>query len=208
MPFAGSVGRTLLLALGLIGGLVDINYFSYITGIASLLGFVAQAMDWFPRHKDLRKFVTALVLGIFVGSLSSVFHNSSVVFNFAISGFSMLLLSLGGIILLLLAIAIYTPDSRKRGELYGISGIIGFIFAMTLFLGSLSSVGGEAGAIRNEKSRLTISELVFLSEVAAEKSDFDRALMHLELIRERLDSNDSRLAELDLKIEDLKRQQI
>jgi len=85
---------------------VDISYFSYITGIASLLGFTAQALDWFPKHKELRKFTTALLLGVFVGSLSTIFSYSHITFSVSITGFVLLLVVLG------------LKEKKKRGRIY------------------------------------------------------------------------------------------
>ncbi|MGR5284769.1 hypothetical protein ACP3V5_05585 [Vibrio maritimus] len=195
-------------ALGINGGSVEVNYFSYITGIASLLGFIAQALDWFPTHKGLRKFVTALLLGAFLGSFSNILQQSSIVFDFTVSGFVLLLLMLGGILALLITVAILTQDSQRRTEIYVVSGILGFVFSMVLMIGGATQIDNSASAIQSEKNRLTISELIVLSELAAERSDFDRALMHLDMIKRRLDSNDSRVNELNTRIESIKDKQI
>jgi len=102
---------------------MDFSYFSYVTGLASLFGFIAQVMDWFPHYKELRRSIFLVLVGIFVGSLSSAFNSSSITLDFSISGFSLLLIAIGSLILLLLMVATFSRDHSKRNELYGVSGI-------------------------------------------------------------------------------------
>lgn len=187
---------------------MDFSYFSYITGLASLFGFIAQVMDWFPHYKELRRSVFLVLLGIFLGSLSSAFNASSITFEFSISGFSLLLIAIGLLIFLLLLVAILSRDSSKRNELYGVSGIASFVFVMVLLFGSIPSIENESVTIRNEKSRLSIGELILISEEAIKKRDFDRALMHLETIKNRLTSNDPRFKKIESKITEVKSMQL
>mgnify|MGYP006108936569 CR=1 FL=1 len=187
---------------------MDFSYFSYITGLASLFGFIAQVMDWFPRHKDLRRSIFLVLIGIFVGSLSSAFNSSSITFDFSISGFSLLLVAIGLLILVLLIVAILSRDSSKRNELYGISGIASFIFVVVLMFGSIPSIENESVKIRNEKSRLSFGELMLVSKEAIKKQNYDRALMHLETVKNRITSNDPRHKKIVEKINEVKGMQL
>ena len=45
---------------------LDLDVFTYITGIAGLLGLVLQLKDAFPEHRETRKTIVLLVLGIFL----------------------------------------------------------------------------------------------------------------------------------------------
>lgn len=183
---------------------MDLDYFSYVTGLASLFGFIAQIMDWFPRHKELRKNIFLVLIGIFTGSLSSVFNTSSITFDFTVSGFSLLLISIGALIFILLVVAISSADSNKRGELYGVSGVAAFVFVMVLFFGSLVTIDNESTKMNNEKSKLTVGELILISDEAIKKKDFDRALMHLETIKHHIRTDDPRYKKIESKINEVK----
>ncbi|CAG9295951.1 hypothetical protein EV690_2880 [Celerinatantimonas diazotrophica] len=45
-------------------------WFTYITGVASLLGFIVQVFDLFPKYGVARRSVFLVVSGVFLGSLS------------------------------------------------------------------------------------------------------------------------------------------
>ena len=74
--------------------------------------------------------------------------------------------------------------------------------------GSLPSIDHEADRIRNEKSSLSISELVQLSDAALQNSNFDRAIMHLETVKKRLEVEDPRYAKITERIDLIKKQQL
>jgi glucan phosphoethanolaminetransferase (alkaline phosphatase superfamily) len=187
---------------------MDISYFSYITGLASLFGFVAQVMDWFPGHKELRKSVFLVLIGVFLGSLASAFNTSSINFEFTISGFTLLIVVIGMLVLSLIFIAVFTKDSSKRNELYSVSGIASITFIFILFFGSLPNIDNESSKIRNEKSRLSIGELILISDDAISHQDYDRAIMHLQTVKSRLISSDPRYKKIEEKITEVKKMQL
>lgn len=187
---------------------MDFSYFSYITGVASLLGFLAQVLDWFPRYKEFRKYALIFLFGIFLGSLSNVFSSSAVIFNIEITGFVLLITLLGLITLSFLLVGIFTSKPGKSDEIYQISTACGVLFIFVLIFGSLPSIENESHNIRNEKSKLTITELNYLSEQAVIRKDFDRALMHLASIKSRLTPDDTRQGALKVKIEKVKESQL
>ena len=187
---------------------MDFSYFSYITGLASLFGFIAQVMDWFPGHKDLRKSVFLVLIGGFLGSLSSVFNASSISFDFSISSFTLLIIAIGAIVLFLLLFSVFTKDTQKRNELYGISGVATVVFVFILFFGSLPNIDNEARKISNEKSQITIGELKEIAEAAIKQHNYDRAIMHFETIKSRLSNEDPRHEIITERINEIKKIQL
>ena len=187
---------------------MDISYFSYITGLASLFGFIAQVLDWFPRHKEIRKYGVTLVFGFFIGSLSVVFNAASITFNINVTGYVLLLSLLGLVTFFFVVTGLLTSDITKRSELYNISSVSCGIFMFVLIFGSIPSMENESVNIKNEKSKLTISELIYLSKQAEKRADYDRALMHLQSIKNRIGTDDSRQKDLNKKIESIKDAQI
>ena len=188
---------------------MDFSPFLYVTGLASLFGFIVQVMDWFPHYKETRNSIFLFCFGIFVGSLLSAFNPSFITLDFSISGLSLLLIAIGSLIPLLLMVAIFSSNPSKRSELYGVSAIVGVVFVMVLMFSSISSMGDrESVKIRNEKNRLSIGELVLISEEAMKKKNYDRALMHLEMIKSRITTDDSRYKKIETKIAEVKGMQL
>jgi len=142
-----------------------------------------------------------------MGSLSNIFNASNITFNIDVSGFILLLSILGFATFSLLITSLLTVNSIKRNELYVISGICCGIFMFILIFGSIPNISNESVDIKNAKSKLTISELNYLSDQAIAKNNYDRALMHLNSIRQRLSISDSRLSVIDSKIEHVKKSQ-
>jgi len=186
---------------------MDLNYFSYITGLASLLGFLAQILGWFPNHKEMRRSVLLVILGVFFGSLSSAFNASSIELNISVSGFTLLLIALGSVIIGFLVAAAFSSKSDKRDEFYGVAGVTGIAFMFILLFGGLLNVENSSTKIRDEKSRISISEFKLLSEDALKRKDHERALMHLNSVKARLNSRDSIYKKVEERIEYIKLQQ-
>jgi len=98
------------------------------------------------------------------------------------------------------------PDSHRRQELFAIAGVGFFVFVLVLLFGY--PITGNVSSPAIEKSRLTISELLELADSAENKGNFDRALMHLETVKSRLQSGDSRLEKIEERISDTKDRQV
>jgi uncharacterized membrane protein YeaQ/YmgE (transglycosylase-associated protein family) len=188
---------------------MELSYFTYITGIASLFGFIAQILGWFPKYENTRRNILLVLIGIFAGSLFGAFNASQITFEFSVTGFTLLISAIGVVILVVLLVAIFSRDSSKRSEMYGVSGIATVVFMVVLMFGNFPNIENESVKIKNEKSRLTISELVLLSDTAVEQRSYDRALMHLYTIRSRLSGAiDSRSEKINKKIEGVKNMQL
>ena len=177
---------------------MGINYFAYITGIASLLGFILQIFDVFPKHAEFRKSAFLFIFGVFIGSFIKALDASQIKVDFSLSGYSVLVGVFILVIVGFLIAAAYMSDSSRRKELFGVSGIGFFVLMIILFAGTLMNRSCTSPEI--EKSRLTINELILLVDSAEQRKDFDRAIMHLETIKNQLEANDQRNKSIDERI--------
>ena len=143
---------------------MELNYFAYITGIASVLGLALQVFDIFPTHAGFRKSIFLLVLGIFLGTLLNTFDASHIIFDVKLSGFTLLMSVFAFAILGFLVAGALMRDRQRRAELFiiGCGGFIAFVFV--LFVGSLWTSDISYPTV--EKKRLTVSELIDLSDSA------------------------------------------
>ena len=185
---------------------MELSYFTYIAGIASLLSFAIQVFNVFPKHAQFRKSIFLLILGIFLGTLLNTLNASHINFDVKISGFTLLVSLFAIAIICFLVAGAITKDSHSRGELFTIGGIGFFAFIPVLLFGSLISGNIETPAI--EKQKLTVSELIELADSAEKKGNFDRAIMHLETINNRLEVNDYRKQKIEERITQTKSKQI
>ena len=69
--------------------------FTIITGIAGLLGVLLQFKDAFPEHRETRKAIVLLLLGVFVGSMVATLLNSQFSVTVPLSPFGLLIAVVG-----------------------------------------------------------------------------------------------------------------
>ena len=183
---------------------MDISPFTYIAGIASVLGFILQVFNVFPKYGQLRKSLLLVILGFFAGSILGTFDSSSIVFKFEITRFTLLMGVFVLVIVGFLVSAAFTNDLYKRNQLFGVAGVGTIIFIFVLLFGSLATLETPM----QEKSKLTISELISLAEDAEHKGNYDRAIMHLESVKSRLGTGDPRLPKIEEMIDETKSGQV
>lgn len=139
---------------------LDFDTFTYITGIAGLLGLVLQFMDSFPEHRETRKTVVVLVIGVFVGSAIASLKGVKVEFGATVTPFQVLI----GVYVFVLAFiaiaAVLTNDSQRRGELFAFTGMGTVGLFIVLFIGGLGSL--EESRAERDKQQITLEELLTL----------------------------------------------
>lgn len=185
---------------------IDFDAFTYVTGIATLLGLILQLKDSFPEHRETRKTIFLLVIGVFAGSVIASLKGAKVEFGATVSSFEVI----GAIFIVVLAtaaiVATFTKETTRRYDLFHflIWGTIAlFIF---LFAGNVSGI--ESNRDDRNRKRVSIEELMELSELNASRGNYERALMFLEEVKNRLPSQDGRISQLDNRIQDIKQKQI
>lgn len=148
---------------------------TWLTGIATLVGFAVQVFDLFPRFAKQRNAVVLLLIGVFVGSTLRAFDSAKLVFDLTVSGGVVLVGVFVVVILGAVIAAAATTDRIRRSELYAVAGFAAAPFVMFVLPAvGMSSIDAPTVQER-ERASLTIGELNGLSERALLAGDFDRA---------------------------------
>ena len=185
------------------------TYFTYITGVAALLGLLLQIFNFFPKYSQVRNAISLVVFGIFLGSFLGVLDAGSIKLDISFDGYTLIMSLFVIVIIGSLLIAVVTKEYGKRTELYTIAGVAFFVFLILFGVGSLfRSIDSGTDLIEREKKRLTISEMLYLADVNEERRDFDRTIMHLKSIRGRLSQEDPRREAIEKRIKSIKLKQV
>ena len=185
---------------------IDFDAFTYVTGIATLLGLILQLKDSFPEHRETRKTIFLLVIGIFMGSVIASLKGVKVEFGATISSFEVI----GAIFIVVLAtaaiVATFTKEANRRYDLFRflIFGTVALF--MLLFVGNVSGI--ESNRDDRNRKRVSIEELMELSELNTSRGNFERALMFLDEVKNRLPRQDERISQIDNRIQYIKQKQI
>ena len=181
---------------------MNIGLFTYITGIATILGLFLQIKDVFPQHRETRKNVIFTILGVFIGTLIVSFQGINITLAVPLSGLGLLVGAIIVVLFFVLMAAAFTSDNQKRDHLLGASFGIGFLLCIILFGYFLS----QSPHLASQK--ITNDELLLLSDSNREKGNFEKSIYFLEKVKENLSSGDPRSEILKDKISELKKMQI
>ncbi|HZW25429.1 MAG TPA: hypothetical protein VFF26_08090 [Gallionella sp.] len=185
---------------------LDFDVFTYITGIAGLLGLVLQIKDSFPEHRETRKTIVVLVMGIFLGSAIASLKGVKVEFGATITPVQVLVGIFVSVLAIVAIAAAFTKDSMRRSEMFTFTGIgTAALFVLLLFTG-MSSV--EDGRAEREKQQISFDELLILSDLAASRESFERSLFLLGEAKRRLPLKDERIKVLEQRERDIKAKQV
>jgi len=185
---------------------LDLDAFTYITGIAGLLGLVLQLKDTFPQHRETRKTVVLLVLGVFLGSLVSSLRSVKVDLSTTVTPFSVLVGVFVAVLAVIVVAAVLSSEHSKREQLFMVTGLGTFALMILLFFGTL--VSGLDSQSDRETRRLTIDELLEMSSQHLGRKNFDRSIFFLEQARQRVPKTDSRYKSIQTRIDDVKAKQV
>jgi hypothetical protein len=185
-----------------------VTFFTYVSGIVTILGFLMQLRDVFPAHREIRKTILLLVTGTFLGSIVGSLQG----IQLTIQAPDNPLLLLGYIVLTLLAAILFVAaiasllaiDNNRRAKIneFLISGFFAFIFLVFL------AAAGSGLTSKTSPSDFSIDELMALSNDAITHKNFDRAIAIMEMAKSKLPASDSRSEMIYQKIEELKKLQI
>lgn len=180
------------------------NIFTYITGIASLLGLILQIRDAFPKYRNLRKNLVLVILGIFIGSFLGSFRQIQVSLSTKQTSTEILALVIGVgscIIISILAFGIIFIKDINKHELLGFSLVIVLLF-FGIIIPLLSL--GESFYEKN----INLDELRILVDIHEKNKDYNRTIDLLEIMKSKIDNNDIRLESINNRLESLKRKQL
>ena len=184
---------------------MNIGIFTYIAGIATILGLLIQIKDVFPQHRETRKNVIFIILGLFIGTLIGSLQRINVTFAVPMSGSHLLVGAVIIVVFVVLISAIFTVNNEKRMQLFGVSGAgAGLLFVILFGLLLLHSPAATSRSV----DKITNDELLLLADTNKEKGNFERSIYFLEEIKEDLNSADPRYEILEGKISGLKKLQV
>jgi uncharacterized membrane protein len=198
-------GFAIYITLGIIMNL-DFDAFTYITGIAGLLGLALQLKDSFPEHREMRRTVVLLVIGVFIGSVVASLKGVKVEFGASISPFEILIAVFVAVLAVVAIAGAFTREPTRRAELFMFSGLGTLALFFLLFFGGLGSL--EADRAERDRKQVSVEELIELSSLNASRGSYERAILFLDDAKSRLPQKDERRALLEERVRELKRKQI
>jgi len=178
----------------------SLDMFTYITGIAGLLGLILQLKDMFPEHRETRKAIVLLTLGVFLGSLIGGVRNLQTSSITNLSPIHLLTTAILGIIAIIVVAAIFSNDRPKRQELLTVAGFGTVALLIILFFGTIAHLPDD--------QKLTTDELLELSRQSADKNSYDRAVTLLEMAERKMTSDDPRVKMIKERVIELKSKQV
>lgn len=176
--------------------------FTYIAGVATLLGLFLQFRDVFPQHRPARKSAVFLVLGVFVGTVVGSLQKVTVAFDVPIDGFTLLIAVFACILGVLLIAATFTNNARRRESLF--NNAAGFLFCLMIIL----LFGATRTPSEDPLNALSIDELVQLAESSEESGNYSRSIYWMQEIDERLSKDDPRKKMMLERIDQVKTKQV
>jgi hypothetical protein len=182
-------------------------YFTIITGVVTLFGFLIQVFGYLPRLGDFRQHLAIFSLGVCLGSIVGELNPSKLSLDFALTGFTVIVLVFILVIVAFLIIPIFTHDAGRRAEYYAVAGIGFFVFIFVLMFGSASGTKHEATADTVMQS-LTIGDLNALVSYDLGRQDFDMALVRLDAMKELMPGSDERLKVVNERIQQVRARQL
>ena len=185
---------------------IDFDAFTYITGIAGLLGLMLQLKDSFPEHREARKTLVLIVIGIFIGSVITSLKGVEVEFGASISPFEVLVSVFVAVLAVVAIAGAFTKETVRRSELFAFSGFGTLALFVLLMLGGVGSL--EENRAERDRKQVNIEELLELSALQASRGSFERTLLLLEEAKSRLPQKDGRRKALDERAQELKRKQV
>ncbi len=178
-----------------------------ILGIGSLLGILMQVRDSFSEHRELRKVIVLLVVGIFIGSLLTSLRGASISFSVPLRPFDFLVGFSALIISFIALTGVFTTDAEHRESLFVVSGLAVLGLMALMFFGNLGA-GVENDRHARKMREITIEELNELSASHEARGNYERAIVLLNEARTRIHVDDVRDKVIETRIEALKAKQI
>ena len=164
--------------------------FTIIVGIVTLLGFILQVRDVFPKHKETRTALLFVSLGIFIGSLVGSISKISITIQNPQNPIYLIVVSFLILLLLTIVITIIMAllernDADKRHELYLTAGICSIVFV--IISGLTAGVSSITSVKEDSFQELNIDELIVLSDTNLKQNQYDRAIKFLNDIGNKID---------------------
>jgi hypothetical protein len=139
-----------------------------------LLGLLLQLKDIFPEHREIRKTVVLLIIGIFVGSIIASVKGIKVDFGSTVRPFEVLVAIFVAVLAIVAIAGAFARDDFRRSQLFQFSGFGTVALFVLLAFGSMEDTPVE------RERRLNIEELLELATIQQSRGNYDRALYFLQ----------------------------
>lgn len=176
--------------------------FAIITGVITLISFVIQMNDIFPKYEQTFDRLSFVFLGILVGQLISFFDKNKIKIK-KLSGqqiFAYIFYGIVGIAFIIVLLSILMTDNKEKiSTLQTVLGSLGtFTFISFFFVLKMFSTG----------TGLYIDEKIALAERYFIEKNFSRSLHFYMDLQEGLDEEDVRLEQVTKRIKEIQLEQV
>ena len=167
--------------------------------VIAILGIILQIADAFPEHRETRKAIVLLTIGIFLGILTSAVLGVQYSITGNVDRRFALLYGLAGVAALFALTAIAVVDAKRREVALALAASAAGLFLVSGFVVGLSSV--------EPAERYSNDEILLLANDAEQRGRFDLAIERLEELNRRVrDDQASKILEGRIsKIQDMQR---
>ncbi len=174
-----------------------------ISLIISLSTYILKLVDVFPEQREILKIISLIFLGIVIGVVTSRFTKDELELKeFSLRDFFPYFYYglLGLVFLIILIFMIQIDDKEKVSTLTGwLSTIGGFIVFSVIF---------NFHNVVPAKSTLSLDDKLILAENYKNEKNYSRSLYYCESIKNSLDKEDLRIAQIEIKITEMKSLQL
>lgn len=179
-------------------------YFTYLTGVATLLGFILQLRDAFPKHREARKGVLYVCFGAFLGSVLGAVNSIDLVISEDYGLVSLVLIAVLVVIafslIIMTFVAFNTVEPGHRADLFNGIGVGVFVFFLVLVAVALSRAGSPGVEL------YSVSEQMAMAKYNLENKNYDRAISLYRSSIRSLPSDDPRRDKVAKIIEQARRE--
>lgn len=154
--------------------------------IIAVVGIVLQLSDAFPEHRETRKVIVVLAIGVFLGMVASASAGATYNVTGNVDAKWALLFGLAGLVGLFGLIAAFSNSDARQQIAFTVSGGAGVLFLITGFAIAL----GSQAPVYNYST----DEILQLAQSAEQRGQYEIAITRLEEAHRRLESTPGRLA--------------
>jgi len=148
--------------------------------IIAVVGIVLQVADAFPEHRETRKAVVLLALGVFIGIVASALLGAKYQITGDVDRRFVLLYVLAGLGGLFALTAVMIPDEKRRDVASSTAGVFAALFLVSGFAISLGTI--------SRPDQYSTDEILLLANSAEQRGQYETAIDRLEQLRGRLNA--------------------
>lgn len=146
--------------------------------IIAVVGIVLQVADAFPEHRETRKAVVLLALGVFMGIAASALAGAKYEITGDVDRRFILLYILAGVGGLFALIAVMIADEKRRDVASSTAGVFAALFVVSGIAISLGTI--------SRPDQYSADEILLLANSAEQRGQYETAIDRLEEFRSRL----------------------